>query len=167
MKALTQGEARTVIQGVKDENGFAVWRSLHQRFGLSVAAKQGKVMSDLCLMVQRPAKLPAETRTLITELERRIRMAEDVTGTTLDDGHTKSILASILDPTTRAHTSTYQGVNSSYQDLKRAVLEFANNTVASKPDADAMNIGHLGSQEPHCEEAHGESETWDDAIDMI
>ena len=168
LKALTQGEARTVVQAVRDENGFAAWKHLHQRFGLSVAAKQGKVMCDLAQMVQRPAKTPAETRTLITELERRIRIAEDVTGNTLDDGHAKSILASILDPTTRAHTSTYQGVSSKYQDLKRAVLEFANNnTLTAKSDADAMNIGQLAGEEPQWEDVSNNAQAWDVASDVL
>ena len=48
-----------------------------------------------------------------TELERRIRIAEDITGDLVGDSHVKSILASILDPTTRAHTSAYQGVGTS------------------------------------------------------
>ena len=157
LKALTTGEARTVVQGVRDENGYAAWKALHQRFGPSVAARQGKVMCDLSQMVVKPAKSPAETRTLVTELERRIRIAEDVTGNVLSDSHIKAILASILDPTTRAHTSAHQGVQSSYQDLKRAVLEFANNNVASRHDGpEPMQIGKC------CEDP--EPPTWADAL---
>ena len=44
LKALTTGEAKTVVQGVRGENGYAAWKALHQRFGPSVAARQGKVM---------------------------------------------------------------------------------------------------------------------------
>ena len=150
LKALTSGEAKTVVQGVRGENGYAAWRALHQRFGPSVAARQGRVMCDLSQMVAKPAKTPAETRTLVTELERRIRVAEDITGDSLGDGHIKSILASILDPTTRAHTSAYQGVSTSYQDLKRVVLEFANNTVANKADApEPMSIGKCSEGQDH------------------
>ena len=150
LKALTSGEAKTVVQGVRGENGYAAWRALHQRFGPSVAARQGRVMCDLSQMVSKPAKTPAETRTLVTELERRIRIAEDITGDSLGDGHIKSILASILDPTTRAHTSAYQGVSTTYQELKRAVLEFANNTVANRADApEPMNIGKCSESQEH------------------
>ena len=162
LKALTSGEAKTVVQGVREEDGYLAWRALHQRFGPSVAARQGKVMCDLSQMVAKPAKNPAETRTLVSELERRIRVAEDITGDALGDGHIKSILASILDPTTRAHTSAFQGVSSSYQELKRAVLEFANNTVANKMDGpEPMNIGKCAEErQPMWGESLAE-ETWE------
>ena len=146
LKGLTEGEARMVVQAAKEENGFDAWKQLHQRFGLSLAAKQGKVMCDVSGMVAKPAKSPAETRSLVTELERRVRVAEEVTGTALNDGHVKSILASFLDNTTRAHTSQYQGTNSSYADLKRAVLEFCNNNIAVKTDPDAMAIGRIEAE---------------------
>ena len=150
LKALTTGEARTVIQGVRAENGWEAWRALHQRFGPSVAARQGKVMHELSQMVAKPAKNPAETRSLVTELERRIRVAEEITGDSLGDGHVKSILAAILDPTTRAHTSAYQGTATGYHDLKRVVLEFANNTaiIGGKTDGgggpEPMILGQCG-----------------------
>ena len=96
----------------------------------------------------------------MTELERRIRIAEDITGNPVGDSHVKSILASILDPTTRAHTSAYQGVGTSYQELKRAVLEFANNTVATKSDGpEPMNIGKC-MEEPTWADVVAE-ETWE------
>lgn len=164
LKALTTGEARTVVQGVRDEDGFMAWRALHLRFGPSVAARQGKVMCDLTQMVARPAKSPSETRTLVTELERRVRIAEDVTGESLGDSHLKSILASILDPTTRAHTSTFQGIGTGYQELKRAVLEFTNNNIVNtKTDAgDPMNIGACSSQAASaCEAEAPPEDSWE------
>ena len=170
LKALTTGEARTVVQGVRDEDGFMAWRALHLRFGPSVAARQGKVMCDLTQMVARPAKSPSETRTLVTELERRVRIAEDVTGESLGDSHLKSILASILDPTTRAHTSTFQGISTGYQELKRAVLEFTNNNIVNtKVDAgDPMNIGACSSQAaPACELETPQEECWELVGDQL
>ena len=101
LKALTTGEARMVVQGVRDHNGFAAWKHLHQRFGLSVAAKQGKAMCDVSMMVQRPAETPAETRTLVTEFERRVRYAEEATGQSLGDGHAKSRAARRPEPKRR------------------------------------------------------------------
>ena len=54
-------------------SGFLAWRALHQRFGPSVAAKQGRVMHDLSAMVAKPAKTTSEARPLVVELERRQR----------------------------------------------------------------------------------------------
>ena len=69
-----------------DENWFEGWRILNQRFCLSVAAKQGQVMCHLTSLVTKPAKTPTETRSLLTELDRRVRTAEEVTGRSLDEG---------------------------------------------------------------------------------
>ena len=144
LKALTEGEARQVVQAVAGENGFAAWNQLHRRFGLSVAAKQGKAVCDVTSMVAKPAKSVAETRTLVTELERRVRVAEDIIGKAMDEVHVKAILASVLDGTTRAHTSQFQGVSTSYEEFKRAVLEFCNNNILNKGvDPDAMLIGKV------------------------
>ena len=51
LKALTDGEAHLIVQAVKDEDGFKAWKALHQRYGLSIAAKQAKAMSDVTSMV--------------------------------------------------------------------------------------------------------------------
>ena len=165
LKALTMAEARTVVQGVRNQCGFEAWRALHQRFGPSVAARQGRVMHDLSQMVSRPAKTPAETRSLVVELERRIRVAEEITGDSLGDGHTKSILAAILDPTTRAHTSAFQGSATKYHELKRVVLEFANNTaVASAKDhggVEPMNIGCVADPASCSEVGATQDDEWE------
>ena len=145
LKSLTKGEARVVVQGVRKENGFLAWKQLHMRFGLAVAAKQGQAMSALSTMAAKPAKQPAETRKLLVELEQRVRYAEDITGRVMDDQHIKSILAAFLDPLTRSHTSSFMGTDTSFQQLKRAVLEFVGNNVMPKAaDPDAMVIGRIG-----------------------
>ena len=73
LKHLTDGEARKVVNSVGSENGFRAWQKLHQRFGPSLSSKQGLALVELSGMVAKPAKNPAETRFLITELERRSR----------------------------------------------------------------------------------------------
>ena len=70
LKALTQGEVRKVVTNVKSESGFRAWQKLHMRFGPSLSAKQGKVLADFSGMIGKPAKTPAETRNLITEMEK-------------------------------------------------------------------------------------------------
>ena len=42
-------------------------------------ACQGQVLADFAAMVSRPAKSIAETRELLTELERRMKMVRDLT----------------------------------------------------------------------------------------
>ena len=172
LKTLTDGEARMVVQGVKDERGFEAWRLLHMRFGLSTAAKQGQVVADVLAFVQKPSRSPAETRARVTELERRVRVAEDVTGKPLDDGTVKGVLAMVLDPITRAHTTAYMGANFGYQELKRAVLEFvANNAIAAGTQKAneplPMDIGRLGEADVGATEANSsEPQEWEDGGDL-
>lgn len=167
LRTLTEGEARMVVMGVKTENGFEAWRLLHQRYGLATAARQGQAMAEVTAMVARPCKTPAETRARVVELERRIRITEEVTGQPLDDNHAKSILAAVLDPTTRAHTTTLLGVNTSYQALKRGVLEFAANNAAVAPLASSsgptpMDIGACVEQQQQAQQHHDQHEEWED-----
>ena len=154
LKTLTGGEARKVVMSVRPENGFQAWQKLHMRFGPSLAARQGAVLSELSMMVTKPAKNPVETKNLVTELERRIKLVDDITGDGVGDNHAKSILVGILDPTTRQHTAMYHGRTHNFEQLKKAVLEFVNN--ATRRD-DAMQVGCITA-----EENFGQSQTWNE-----
>ena len=165
LKALTDGEAHLIVQAVKDEDGFKAWKALHQRYGLSIAAKQAKAMADVTSMVTQPARTPTETRSKITELDRRVRIAEEATGQTLDNLFSKSVLAGFMDPTTRAHTSQFQGAASTYQQLRAAVMEFVGiNSSAAKQESNAMDIGRLSGQEEwsmhSAEDGDAEDDQW-------
>ena len=167
LKALTDGEAHIVVQSVRAEDGFAAWKSLQQRYGLSVAARQGQAMNDVTAMTNPPAKTPAETRAKLIELDRRVKIAEEATGKELDQIFSKAVMTAFLDPTTRAHTSAYQGVDKTYQEARAAVLEFVGLNVISnhKPDSNstAMDISMVtgGAQEEEWPaEPQEEQEEW-------
>ena len=106
----TKSDARRVIMTAHDEDGLDAWQRLVQRFSQSVAAKQGIAMHEFSNMVSKPAKSPSETRMLVTELDRRAKILQDITGEKVSDSHFKSILVGILDPTTRQHTVEYHAV---------------------------------------------------------
>eukprot|EP00973_Karenia_brevis_P061043 8488511-Karenia_brevis.AAC.1 len=59
-------------------------------------------------MVARPGKNPGETKVLITEMERKIKMVDEI-GVQISETHAKSVLIGILDPETRKHTATSHG----------------------------------------------------------
>ena len=122
LKSLNGGEARKVIMSVKNEDGFKAWQKLHMHFGPSFSAKQGMALADFSGMVAKPATKPGETKSLITELERRMKMVEELTGELISDNHAKSVLVGILDPMTRQHTAMHHGGNTGYEKLKRVVL---------------------------------------------
>ena len=148
LKKQTENEAHTVMLGIAQEDGFKAWQALHTRYGLSLAGKQAKAMNDVCAMITKPARNPKESRTLITELERRIHTTEELSGKALDDEHKKSILGNVLDEKTKTQAVPYMGSDSTYEDLKRFVLQFANHLtgIAAGPDPDAMQIGQLVQQ---------------------
>ena len=156
LKNLTDGEARKVVTSVKSENGFRAWQKLHMRFGPSLSSKQGLVLMELGGMVAKPAKSPAETRALLTEMEQKIKLVEEITGEDVSDNHAKSVLVGILDPTTRQHTAMHHGSKTTCDQLKRVVLEFVNNV--SRKDDCAMQVGRISTEEEICQEAHHDEE---------
>jgi hypothetical protein len=153
LKNLTNGEARKVVTSIKTENGFRAWQKLHMRFGPSLASKQGMVLMEFSAMMARPAKTQDETRSLAMEMERRIKLVEDVTGEEVSENHVKLVLVGILDPMTREHTAMYRGSKASHEQLKKVVLEFTNDVACG---LDSVQIGALhvqghdfGGEQPH------------------
>ena len=62
LKALTSGNARTVIQSVEGEDGFEAWKRLHHRYEPKLVIKQGQVLAEFAAMVATPARSIAETQ---------------------------------------------------------------------------------------------------------
>ena len=61
------------------EDGFEAWRRLHMQLEPKLVIRQAQVLADFAATVSRPAKSFAETRELLTELERRMKMVLDLT----------------------------------------------------------------------------------------
>ena len=111
---------------VKDEDGFRAWQRLKRRFEPGLAARQGIDMAEFWGMVGRPAKSPRETSALLTEMDGKMTLVEDVTGEEVSEMHARSVLVGVLDPVTRQHTAMNHP--KSYETLKKIVQEFANNS---------------------------------------
>ena len=120
LKGLTSGVARVVDQSVEGENGFDAWRRLHHQFEPKLVIKQGQVLSDFSAMVMKPARTNAETRGLITGLDRKMKLIRELTLEGVSDVHAKSILIGILDPMTRQHTAYKQ--SDRFEAFKEASL---------------------------------------------
>jgi hypothetical protein len=140
LKRVTEGESRKVVTSTKGEDGFKAWFALNRRFEPSVAARHGVVMADFTSMVGRPAKTPGELQTLITEIGRKIKMIEDITGEAVPDMMSKSVLLGILDPLTRQHTAASHSQN--FTKLRLKVLEFAGNAIPMG-GKEARDIGRV------------------------
>ena len=143
LKGLTTGVARTVIMSVGAEDGFEAWRRLHMQFEPKLIIRQGQVLADCAAMVSRPAKSIAETRELLTELERRMKMVRDLTEQGKSDMHARSVLIGILDPQTRQHT--YRQADP-FEQFKNSVLEFVNAAGSSQGEvtkSDPLQVGRV------------------------
>ena len=144
LKALTTGDAKKTILSVKNEDGFRAWQKLHQRYEQCLAAGQGAVLAEFTGMITKPSKTPAETRKIVTEIEQKMKRVEDATGTEVDQNHAKSILIGVLDPITKQHTAMKHGQETSFEELKKLVLEFAGNVADSQ---ESMQLGSFMKNE--------------------
>ena len=116
--------------------------SMHMQFEPKLVIRQGQVLADFAAMVSRPAKSIAETRELLTELERRMKMVRDLTEQGISDMHARSVLIGILDHQTRQHTAYRQA--DPFEQFKNPVLEFVNAAGSSQGElkkSDPMQVG--------------------------
>ena len=141
LKRFTGTEARRIVMGVSDDNGWEAWRKLNQQFEPGSVTREAQVLAKYTNMVNRKAKTPKETKALMIELNERAKRVEEVTGRPVEARHAMSVIAGILDPETSKHTAQYQGLKSDVETLKRKVMEFTN-LVTNYAD-DKMDIGRV------------------------
>ena len=154
LKRYTGTEARRIVLGVSDDNGWEAWRKLNQQYEPGTVTREAQVLAKYTNMVNRKAKNPKETKALMIELNERAKRVEEITGRPVEDRHAMSVISGILDPETSKHTAQYQGLKSNVETLKRKVMEFTN-LVAAYTD-DKMDIGRI---QQHGEEHFGEEES--------
>ena len=107
--------------------------------------REAVVLAQFASMVNKRAKTPAETKTLLVELDERAKRVEEITGERLDNRHMMSVVMGILDSEIVKHTSQHQGSKVRADVLKRKVVEFANlvSTGKCKSGSDAMDTGRV------------------------
>jgi hypothetical protein len=93
-------------------------------------------------MGSKPARNPGELQSLITEMGRKIKMIEEITGEVVPDMMAKSVLLSVLDPLTRQHTAVIH--SQTYVKIRARVLEFASNAMPMV-GREARDIGRVES----------------------
>ncbi len=115
-------------------------------------------MADFTGMVGRPAKTPGELQTLVTEIGRKIKMIEDITGQEVPDMMAKAVLLGVLDPLTRQHTAAIH--SQSFTKIRVSVLEFASNAMPMHGKK-ARDIGRVESGS-HLRGRAWEETEWDE-----
>ena len=158
LKRYVGGEARRVVLGVGDDNGWEAWRRLHQQFEPASVTREAMVLAKYTNMVNRKAKTPKETKALMNELDERAKRVEEVTGTPVESRHAMSVIAGLLDPETSKHTAQYQGAKSNVETLRRKVLEFTNLVTAH--DTNKMDLDMVQEHQSWADE------TWDEEEDL-
>ena len=142
LKRFTSGEARRIITSVNKDNGFEAWRRLHQQYEQGSAMKEAVARSQFTGMVNKRAKTPKETRTLMVELEDKAKKMEEITGETIEEGHYKSVIAGMIDLETLKQTAEYQ--EGGLDKFKRKVMEFVNLVMSGDGrGGDSMDIGRI------------------------
>ena len=142
-------------RGVREDNGWEAWRRLHEQFEPGSLMKEAQVMSQFTNMVNRRGKSPAETRTLMVELEERSKRVEEVTGEAVEAKHEMSVIVGILDAETLKHTAQYQGAKANVQVLKRKVMDFVNLVSSGSGKSDAMDIDRVEGRAEEWPETEG------------
>ena len=112
-------------------------------------------MAEFSGMVVKPAKGPGDLLSLITEMDRRMKILEDVTREPVPSMMAKAVLIGILDPITRQHTAIVHALQ--YDKLKPSVIEFASNAINNSGDAEkATQVDRFETQKDDNETGNGE-----------
>ena len=115
------------MECVGDDNGFEVWRLLGIRYEPQVGMKRLKELFELTTLQNKRCKNPAETATLITEIDRRKRVISDIGGKASDDDVCQNIVWAAMDSTTRAHVTGKLDMNTvGYAELRQVVQSYCN-----------------------------------------
>ena len=72
-KKLTDKDAKEVVLGVSNEDGFQAWDRLRLRFNPAVNARKGALLAGLTGMVQHPVKPLAELLKKLVDMDKESR----------------------------------------------------------------------------------------------
>ena len=150
LKNLTEvgSDARRIVTGVPDEDGFLAWSKLNKQYGLQLSAKQGLIRAQFYALAAQ-TKTPSDTRSRLIEIDRMAKAVYEITGQELTDMELKGVVVGCLDPLTCQHTTNYHGAKHSCRELRAVVNNFIGNNVR---DSSAMQIGSLESGDLRKEE---------------
>ncbi len=94
LRRYTSGDSRKIVNSVSDKHGWEAWRKLHQQFEPGLVMREAVVMSQFTNMVNKRARNPGETKTLMVELEEKAKV-EEVTGERIDNRHMMSVIMGV------------------------------------------------------------------------
>ena len=155
LKGMTDKEALGTVRGVASGKGFEAWRRICQQFEPGVAAARHGAFHRVTEMGEKPAKTTSDTRRLLVELDNRLRIAREVQGRDVADDLSNAVLEKMIDPTTRAFTSSHFG--KPYVAYRREVMRFLNENMSSDT---RMQVGAVGEVVQNQEETPDDADAW-------
>ena len=143
LKTHTMNDARKAVTSTPNRNGWEAWRKLHLQYEPLLVMRGAVVMSHSTSMVNKRSRSPAETKTLLLELDERARRVEEVTGEPIGNNHRMSVVMGLIDAESMRHTAAFGGANMRADALQKKVIEFASLMSTSAKGSDAMDLGRL------------------------
>ena len=98
LKAHTMNDARKAVTSTTHRNGWEAWRKLHLQYEPLLVMRGAMTMSHFTDMVKKRARTPAESKTLLLEMDARARRVEEVTGEPIGNNHRMSVVMGLIDP---------------------------------------------------------------------
>ena len=101
----------------------------------------------LTALQYKRCKNAGETSVIVQEIDRRIRVIEDIGGHAPHNDVLVGVLWSAMDQQTRTHVSGNMDTGAEYRDLRMAVLKHVTlvGATASTKSPTAMDIGAIGN----------------------
>ena len=160
LKTKTEGEARRIVRGVRDANGWEAWRSLHSTFEPKTLVTRGALRADIAALIKSPAKKRSEVRQIIGKLEDKIKKFEDHAGMIFDEEEKKGYAINLLDEDTRRHMIQYGGDEFGYAEYKDKVLEFVNMMTNANESMDIDHMQQHNKDQYQCQWSPKENDEW-------
>ena len=157
IKHYTIGNARTIVETMKEEDGFEAWREILKQCEPDLPVRKQAIMQELIVLGSKPCKDMAETRATVLKWDKLRAEVATLTGEALSEPHAMSVLKSFLDDQTRKFTQAY--MNEKLDIFRQRVVGFLTN--AGGISRDAMVIGSIGEKQKE-ENNDAVEEDWDE-----
>ena len=134
----TSGDAQSVSE-TTELGGFEMYRLLHIEFDPVTANTRGALTTNIVSMMRRTAKNPKELKSLIRELDMRVKGYKEKLGVSPDPALVESVLTGLLDEGT-TKILIQKGVYGNYIETRK-ILSTLQVELRGFGGTDAMDIG--------------------------
>ena len=118
---------------------------MNENLAPATGVGKAQILAQVTAMVNKRAKNATETKKMLSELESKIRRAEEISGKRIDEGYERSVIVGIVDEETMKHSAGWTDKKTSVHDYKKKILEFTN--LFRRGDEQAMDLGRVEEEE--------------------